>query len=98
MELAAFERALASGAMPRDLSPALQVLWHDGAGDWDRAHEIAQDMTDRLGARLHAYLHRKEGDLGNARYWYDRARARMPSGPPADEWRELARAQLVAAP
>jgi hypothetical protein len=96
MDLAAFERALARGALPDGLALALQVLWHDGAGDWERAHEIAQDMPGALGARLHAYLHRKEGDLGNARYWYGQAGARMPDGTLENEWRELVSAQLEA--
>lgn len=63
---------------PRDLSLPLQALWHDGRGDWDRAHELCQRSGDRAGDRVHAYLHRKEGDAANAAYWYARARSPVP--------------------
>ena len=51
---------------PPPVSPALVALWHDARGDWNRAHEVAQDVEDETGAWVHAYLHRKEGDVGNA--------------------------------
>src|SRR5436189_5326816 len=57
----------------------LQALWYDGRGDWNRAHELAQDVDDANGAWVDAYLHRKEGDPSNARYWYRRA---QPPEPP----------------
>ncbi len=41
--------------------------------EWDRAHAIVMDMRDKLAFRMHGLLHRIEGDLDNARYWYDRA-------------------------
>lgn len=76
---------------PKGLSVYLQALWWDSKGDWDRAHEIAQDAGSREGDWIHAYLHRVEGDLANAGYWYSRA------GKPArgkeslrEEWEELA--------
>ena len=61
------------GGSARDFPPVLQALWHDGHGDWNAAHEVAQDVPDPDGALVHAYLHRKEGDAGNAAYWYRRA-------------------------
>ena len=66
-------RASLSGTEPPPLVPAFRALWHDARGDWDAAHSVAQDVDDASGAWVHAYLHRKEGDIGNARYWYDRA-------------------------
>ena len=66
-------RASVSGREPPRVAPALLALWHDARGDWDAAHSVAQDVDDESGAWVHAYLHRKEGDIGNARYWYDRA-------------------------
>jgi hypothetical protein len=66
-------RASLSGTAPPQVAPALRALWHDARGDWDAAHSVAQDVDDASGAWVHAYLHRKEGDIGNARYWYDRA-------------------------
>lgn len=55
------------------LAKALRALWYDRKGDWEKAHQMAQEVADEEGAWVHAYLHRKEGDLGNARYWYHRA-------------------------
>ena len=60
------------------LAPPLAALWHDARGDWKRAHECVQEGTDRESAWVHAYLHRKEGDEGNAGYWYRRAGRKMP--------------------
>ncbi len=81
----------ATGAPATSLSPELQVLWLDKAGDWETAHDLAQNLPGASGAWLHAYLHRCEGDLGNASYWYHRANQ---STPPEDlstesEWRSL---------
>ncbi len=59
-------KATLSADRPPDVTPPLLALWHDARGDWDKAHSIAQDISDETGAWIHAYLHRKEGDLGNA--------------------------------
>lgn len=67
----------------------LQALWHDAQGDWDKAHAVAQQASNRDGDWVHAYLHRKEGDPGNAGYWYARARRTMPDGTLDAEWSEL---------
>ena len=58
---------------PSSLPKPLQALWYDKKGDWHTAHEIVQDASDADSAWVHAYLHRKEGDLSNARYWYRRS-------------------------
>ncbi len=58
---------------PQSLSKALQALWYDYQGDWNTAHEIVQNAGDADSAWVHAYLHRKEGDLSNAGYWYRRS-------------------------
>ena len=91
----AFLACLASGIEP-DAAPLLRALWHDGHGHWDRAHALAQDEDTLDGARVHAYLHRREGDLGNAGYWYARAGRPMPSrGVTLEaEWADLVRALL----
>ena len=73
MTLDEFRQSLTGAAPPVDLPAALQALWHDGRGDWEAAHNVAQDVPDPDGAWVHAYLHRKEGDAGNAAYWYRRA-------------------------
>jgi hypothetical protein len=72
MTLDDFKRTLATANAP-DVAPLLRALWHDARGDWQTAHAIAQDVDDENGAWVHAYLHRKEGDRYNARYWYRRA-------------------------
>jgi hypothetical protein len=94
MDLQAFRDSIAKAQPPAGLSPALQALWWDAKGDWDKAHERAQKRDDTAGMRVHAYLHRKEGDQSNAEYWYRRCDA-APSILTLDgEWEELARALL----
>lgn len=68
---------------------ALQCLWFDAKGDWTAAHDIAQDLAGPMGSRLHAYLHRKEGDRWNAEYWYRRAGKSFPQVTLEDEFDEL---------
>lgn len=94
MNLSAFKETLVQPAPPEGLSLALQALWWDAKGDWDKAHESAQERDDKDGARVHAYLHRKEGDLSNAGYWYRRATTNVFAGSFAEEWEELARSFL----
>lgn len=62
----------------------------------DRAHDAAQEDGGREYSRVHAYLHRKEGDLSNAGYWYSRAGEAMPSGSLEEEWAELVQRLLAA--
>ena len=66
-------RATFRSTDPPPVAPALVAMWHDAKGDWAKAHETAQEIEDRSGAWVHAYLHRKEGDAANAAYWYRRA-------------------------
>jgi hypothetical protein len=90
-----FRATLTAAAPPADLAPALTALWHDGRGDWAEAHRVAQDVHDESGARVHAYLHRKEGDLGNASYWYRRAGVERATGSLSDEWQAIVSALLA---
>jgi hypothetical protein len=73
MTLDEFRQSLTAAKPPAQLSPALIGLWWDGKVDWKRAHECAQQDEGVEGSWVHAYLHRKEGDHGNAAYWYSRA-------------------------
>ena len=63
----------AAASAPSNLSVELMALWHDAQGDWQRAHATVQDLETPAAAWVHAYLHRREGDESNARYWYARA-------------------------
>lgn len=92
------QESIRRGQRPPDgLSAPLQGLWQDALGDWDRAHVCAQKDPGSDGSWVHAYLHRKEGDRGNAGYWYRRAGRPMPaaSQPLQAEWEEIARALLA---
>jgi len=91
-------RATLSDAEPPAVSPPLVALWHDARGDWDRAHNVAQDVDDRDGSWVHAYLHRKEGDLGNAGYWYRQACRPVATNSLSDEWSGIVSTLLRDAP
>ncbi|MEM6600378.1 MAG: hypothetical protein AAF649_03225 [Verrucomicrobiota bacterium] len=90
-----FVASLEQASMPDDLSLELQSLWADAAGDWHRAHDLCQQEGTAHGDRIHAYLHRKEGDSENASYWYDRSGESMPAGSFEQEWEELAQRFLA---
>jgi len=95
MTLEQFEATLDGAAPPAGLDPLQQALWHEAKGDWALAHELAQSIDDADGAWVHAYLHRVEGDLANAGYWYRRAGRPVCELPLRDEWREVATALLA---
>ncbi len=84
MTLAEFEAAEASAFVG-----ALLALWWDGRGEWERAHEVAQEVETKDGAWVHAYLHRKEGDAANAGYWYRRAGRPVRTGDLRAEWEAM---------
>ena len=85
-----FETSLGQQEASEGLSPYLAALWSEKRGDWKSAHELIQDISTKQAARIHAYLHRREGDESNARYWYRQADEKFPSGQTLDqEWRIL---------
>jgi hypothetical protein len=94
MSFEEFKSSLAKDQPAENLSPALKAMWWDGKGDWERSHNIAQDISSQTGSWIHAYLHRKEGDPGNASYWYQRARLKLPSISLDDEWNEIVQSLL----
>ena len=94
MTLEQFEAAIDQPTPPAGLDPLQQALWHEAKGDWQRAHELAQDVDNAEGAWVHAYLHRVDGDLSNAGYWYRRAGRPVCELSLREEWREIARALL----
>jgi hypothetical protein len=89
-----FKQSAAGTTAPARLSPALLALWHDARGDWEAAHATAQDIPDPTGAWVHAYLHRKEGDLDNAAYWYRRAGRRDCRDSLDAEWEDIVESLL----
>ncbi len=91
MSLEEFVASLTNEVPPKELNPLLLSLWYDGKNDWERSHNIAQDIETEDAAQVHAYLHRKEGDIWNADYWYRRAGTVRPSLSLEEEWEVLVR-------
>jgi hypothetical protein len=89
-----FVDSLDDTAPPPDLPPLLEALWHERRGNWDRAHDITQDIDGPDAAWVHAYLHRREGDHPNAEYWYRHAARPVMRGSLDDEWRAIVDALL----
>ena len=98
MTLEGFMAPLAADAPPPALSRPLAALWWARRGNWDAAHAIVQDEAGADAAWVHAYLHRREGDAGNAAYWYRRASRPMAEGALQAEWDAIATALLRASP
>ena len=90
----AFVESLEGGEPPASATPLLRALRHGLRGEWDAAHELAQAQDDADGAWVHAWLHRIEGDLGNADYWYRRAGRPSRRGETLEEGLEIARAVI----
>ena len=90
MDAAALRATLSDAAPPAGLPLAVQALWWDARGDWDGAHRCAMADDSAAGAAVHAYLHRKEGDPGNAGYWYRRAGRPVATSTLDAEWESLA--------
>ena len=89
MTFSDFKSTLSDDTPPDLPAPLLRALWYDAKDDWERAHEIAQDVPGADGAWVHAYLHREEGDEWNANYWYRRAGRSMPQESLDEEWEKL---------
>lgn len=94
MNLHDFEQSLTNGQPPADLPLHLQALWYDKTGNWKAAHDLIDQLTDRPSTHVHAYLHRKEGDIWNADYWYNTAGKRRPQISLDEEWQMLVREYL----
>jgi len=94
MDYDQFINSLQDREPPENISLLLRALWHDGKNDWESSHNIAQDISDRNGSWIHAYLHRREGDLSNAAYWYHKAGKNGPAVSLKEEWKLLVRAFL----
>ena len=78
-----------SNDQPPNLPLYLQALWYDAKGDWHKAHSLIDSLDDFNSCWVHAYLHRKEGDISNADYWYRRAGKQRPAVSVQDEWKQI---------
>jgi hypothetical protein len=90
VNMADFKASLSGAAPAPDLDAPLAALWWAAKGNWDMAHKVAQDEATVEGAWVHAYLHRVEGDLGNAGYWYRQAGQPVAKDSLDAEWKRIA--------
>jgi hypothetical protein len=96
MTPAALKASVSNAAPPAGLTAPLQALWWAAKGDWDKAHKIVMEEEGADAAWVHAYLHRVEGDLPNAGYWYRAAGKPVAKGALEAEWDAIAAALLRA--
>lgn len=89
MTIEAFKNSLKEDFPPKELSVQLLSLWYEAKGEWQQAHDLIDHLHDSISAHVHAYLHRVEGDLWNARYWYNRAKQPEFTGSLKEEWNYL---------
>jgi hypothetical protein len=96
MTFAELKASLQKAKPPADLAPALAALWWAEKNEWEEAHRIVMREGGKDCAWVHAYLHRVEGDLDNARYWYRQAQRSVAASSLADEWTKIAQSFLEA--
>ncbi len=89
MNLLLFKESLSANKPPEPISVYIQALWYDAKNEWAKAHELIQGIEDDKAAWIHAYLHRKEGDIANADYWYKNAGKKRPLVSIENEWEEI---------
>jgi hypothetical protein len=89
-----FKSTLGKSNPPDGISDLLKAMWYDGKEDWNASHNIAQDIHTQEGSLIHAYLHRKEGDIGNASYWYQKAGRPLCKVSLQEEWDAIVRELL----
>jgi len=94
MDITTLKQSLSADTPPLSSSVYLKALWYDAKDDWNKAHELIQDIPDKNASWIHAYLHRKEGDTWNADYWYTKAGKKRPSVSLQEEWEQIATAFL----
>ena len=89
-----FKLSLNQNSPPKDINELLIALWYDAKTGWEKGHKIVQDKSGKDAAWIHAYLHRKEGDSGNASYWYSKAGKQFSNKTLDEEWEEIVEALL----
>ncbi len=95
MDINEFKDFVQQKEKPKGLNRYLEAMFEDAMGNWNKAHQIAQDIPNDTGSWIHAYLHRKEGDNWNANYWYNKAGRHMPAVSLEKEWEEISEELLV---
>ena len=94
MQFDIFFQSISATVPPAGCSVYLQAMWYDAKGNWSGAHALVDHLHDTTAYWVHAYLHRKEGDIGNADYWYRRAGKTRPLVSLEQEWKTIVRALL----
>lgn len=94
MDITSFKESLSTANPPSNASVYLKALWYDAYNNWNESHKLIQDVADKNASWIHAYLHRKEGDISNADYWYTKAGKKRPSISLQEEWEEIVKAFL----
>lgn len=94
MQFEEFLKSIDNSTPPAGLPIYIQALWFDAKGDWDKAHHSIDSLNDKNSCWVHAYLHRKEGDIWNADYWYGKAGKQRPAATLKQEWENISRALL----
>ncbi|MEJ7680812.1 MAG: hypothetical protein WKG06_23760 [Segetibacter sp.] len=94
MDITALKESLSADSPPPAASVYLKALWYDAKNNWNKAHELIQNIPDKNASWIHAYLHRKEGDIWNADYWYTKAGKKRPSVSLQEEWEQIVNAFL----
>jgi len=93
-----FHKSLESAELPHEFSAPLAALWWEKRGDWTRAHNLVDELDTTEGMAVHAYLHRREGSLSNADYWYSRAGRIFYRSALDEEWGALVDGLLQGSP
>jgi len=94
MQFETFHQSLQHTNPPTGITVYLLAMWYDGHGDWDKAHSIVDSLEDSTACWVHAYLHRREGDIWNADYWYRKANKKRPDISLQEEWETIVKALL----
>ncbi len=92
MDIIELKESLSFDNPPPAASVYLQSLWYDAKSNWKKAHELIQDVPDKNASWIHGYLHRKEGDIWNADYWYNKADKKRPDVSLQEEWEQIVKA------
>ncbi len=98
MTIEEFKTYIDQQKRPEGIDTVLLALWEVKSGNWGQAHRIVQNESSRMAARVHAYLHRVEGDEANAGYWYSQAGVPVAKNRPDEEWEEIVNELLCRLP